>query len=374
MNLIKLVPAYIRGLKPYEPGKPVEEVERELGIRRSIKMASNENPLGPSPRAIKAMGKTAKKVNFYPEGDCYYLRLKMLKKLGIKTEELIFGNGSNEIIELMVHCFVRPGDSIVVSEHSFLVYKLAGQSVGAEVRVAPAKNYGHDLEAMAELVDKKTKLVFIANPNNPTGSYCDRRSMNKFLRKVKDIPVVIDEAYCEYVKAGDYPDTLSMRRQCKNLVILRTFSKIYGLAGLRIGYGIGEAELVQYLNRMRQPFNVNMMAQDAAIAALSDREHVKKSVKQNGEGKKYLYRELAENDFEFLPTEANFILVKTGNGRKVFRKMLNLGVVVRPMDVYELPGFIRVTIGKKEQNVRFMKALLKALGPARSGRRYAPEA
>ncbi|MFQ5432519.1 MAG: histidinol-phosphate transaminase [Nitrospinota bacterium] len=362
MNLKKLVPDYIRNIKPYEPGKPVEEVERELGIRRSIKMASNENPIGPSPKAIKAMAKAAKKVNYYPEGDCYYLRKKMIKKLGIKSEELIFGNGSNEIIELMTRCFARPGDNIVISQHAFLVYLLAGKAVGAEVRVAPAKNYGHDLAAMADLVDKNTKLVFIANPNNPTGGYCDRWSLTKFLQKVKSIPVVSDEAYFEYAQAGDYPDTLKLRKQFDNLITLRTFSKMYGLAGLRIGYGIGSAELVQYLNRMRQPFNVNMMAQEAAIAALSDKEYLKKSLQVHSQGKKMLFKALADNNLEYLPTETNFILVKTGNGRKVFQKMLRLGIVVRPMDVYGLPEFIRVTIGKKEQNAKFITALLKAVG------------
>ena len=359
MNLKKLVPNYIRELKPYEPGKPVEEVERELGIRRSIKMASNENPLGPSPKAVKAMAKAAKKANYYPEGNCHYLRKKVVKKLGIKSEELIFGNGSNEIIELMTRCFVRPGDNIVISQYAFLVYTLVGKAVGAEVRVVPAKNYGHDLAAMADMVDKKTKLVFIANPNNPTGGYCDRRSLTTLLKKVKDIPVVSDEAYFEYAQAGDYPDTLKLRKQFNNLVVLRTFSKMYGLAGLRIGYGIGNAELVQYLNRMRQPFNVNMMAQEAAIAALADKEYLHKSLRLNNQGKKMLFKELADNNLEFLPTETNFILIKTGNGRKVFQKMLKLGVVVRPMDVYGLPEFIRVTIGKKEQNAKFMSVTSK---------------
>lgn len=361
MNLNKLVPDYIRELKPYEPGKPVEEVERELGIRRSIKMASNENPLGVPPKAVQAMEQSAKKANFYPEGGCHYLRKKMVAKLKIKPEELIFGNGSNEIIELLTRCFARPGDKIVISEYAFLVYKLAGKAVGADVRVAPAKNYGHDLAAIADMIDKKTKLVFISNPNNPTGSYCDTRSLTRLLKKVTNIPVVLDEAYFEYVEARDYPDTLKLRKQFTNMVTLRTFSKMYGLAGLRIGYGVGDAKLVQYLNRMRQPFNVNMMAQNAAIAALADREFLKKSLKLNSDGKKFLFRELAENNLEFLPTETNFILIKTRKGRKVFQEMLKLGVVVRPMDVYGLPEFIRVTIGKKSDNVRFMSALLKVI-------------
>lgn len=360
-----MTPEYIHDLKPYEAGKPIEEVERELGIRRSIKMASNENPLGPSPKAIKAMEKAAKKMHYYPAGDCFYLRRKMLKKLGVKSEELIFGNGSNEIIELLTRCLVRPGDNVVVSEHAFLVYNLAVQSVGGDLRTAPAKHYGHDLEEMADRVCSKTKIVFIANPNNPTGTYCDTRSLTRFLKWVKDIPVVIDEAYCEYVEAQDYPCALELRKKFPNVVILRTFSKIYGLAGLRVGYGIGTAELIQYLNRLRQPFNVNMMAQEAAISALSDNEHLAKSLKLNREGKKFLYHQLAKNNIKFLPTEANFILVKVGKGRKIFGDMLQLGVVVRPMDVYGLPEFIRVTIGKKAHNARFISALLETRGKSR---------
>ncbi|GMT42026.1 MAG: histidinol-phosphate aminotransferase [bacterium] len=357
-----IVPEYIRKLKAYEPGKPIEEVERELGIRRSIKMASNENPLGPPQKALTAMEKTAKKAHYYPAGDCFYLRRKIVKKLGIKSDELVFGNGTNEIIELLIRCLVRPGDNIIVSEHAFLVYNLIGQGAGAQIRTAPAKHYGHDLAAMAKMVNRKTKLVFIANPNNPTGTYCDSRSLCGFLKSVKDIPVVLDEAYYDYVDTRDYPQTLEMRKKFPNLVITRTFSKIYGLAGLRIGFGIGDAELMQYLNRLRQPFNVNMMAQEAAIAALSDREHLNKSRRMNRDGKKFLYKELAKNDVEFLPTEANFLLIKVGKGRKVFSGMLKLGVVVRPMDVYGLPEFIRVTIGKKEQNAKFISVLTKVLG------------
>ncbi len=359
--LDKFVPRYVRDLKQYEPGKPVEEVERELGIRKSLKMASNENPLGPSPAAMRAIEKAAKKVNYYPEGDCYYLREKMLKKLGVDTSELIFGNGSNEIIELLIRTLVRPGENIVVSEHAFLVYRLIAQGAGAETLEAPAMEYGHDLGKMASLINKKTRIVFVANPNNPTGSYCNEQSLKNFLKSIPEIPVVMDEAYYEYASARDYPDTLKLRADFPNIVTLRTFSKAYGLAGLRIGYGVGDGKLMKYLNRLRQPFNVNTVAQEAAAAALGDKEHLEKSRKANNMGKKYLYTELAGNDIKFLPTEANFILVKVGKGRKVFNQMLGLGVVVRPMDAYGLPEFIRVTIGKKEHNARFMNALLKTL-------------
>jgi histidinol-phosphate aminotransferase len=356
-----LVPKYIKTLKSYEPGKPVEEVERELGIKNIVKMASNENPLGPSPRAIKAIKEISKKTHFYPEGDCFYLRQKAIKTFGVKSEELIFGNGSNEIIELLMRCLVRKGDNIVVSQHAFLVYKLVAQGLGGETLEAPAKNLGHDLNAMARLINNKTKIVFIANPNNPTGTYCNLRSLTKFLKASKGIPVVMDEAYYEFVEAKDYPQTQKLLKKFPNIFILRTFSKIYGLAGLRIGYGIGNPTLVQYLNRLRQPFNVNLVAQYAAMAALDDKDHVRKSLAVNKDGKKFLYAQLRKNGIGFQPTEANFILVEVGNGRGVFNSMLRLGIVVRPMDVYGLPEYIRVTVDTKKNNLNFMRALLKTL-------------
>jgi histidinol-phosphate aminotransferase len=355
----QLVPSYIKSLKPYEPGKPVEEVERELGIKKCVKMASNENPLGPSKRAIKAIKDTAKKVHFYPEGDCYYLRQKAVKSFGIKSEELIFGNGSNEIIELLMRCLLRVGDNIVASQYSFLVYKLVAQGLGATTLEAPAKNLGHDLDAMANLINVKTKLIFVANPNNPTGTYTNERDLRKFLDRSQGLPVIMDEAYCEYAEAKDYPQTTKMLKEYPNLFILRTFSKIFGLAGLRIGYGIGNPALVQYLNRLRQPFNVNLMAQYAALAALDDKAHIKNSLRVNRSGKKLLYAELSKNKFEYVPTEANFILIKVGRGRDVFADLLLEGIIVRPMDGYGLPEYIRVTIDAEKNNKKFIKALLK---------------
>lgn len=357
-----LVPPYIKTLRPYEPGKPVEEVERELGIAKCVKMASNENPLGPSPLAKKALSAAIKKVHFYPEGDAFYLRQRLLKGLkGVSSAELIFGNGSNEIIELLIRCFVSRGDNIIQSQYAFLVYRLIAQGAGGETLEAPAKDFGHDLDAMASLVNPRTKLVFIANPNNPTGTHNTLAELKRFLRKVTDIPVVMDEAYYEYATAKDYPQTLGLRKRHPNLVILRTFSKIYGLAGLRIGYGVGDASVVQYLNRLRQPFNTNLPAQYAALAALDDSAHRRKSQRLNAEGKKFLYRELKKLRIEFLPTEANFILIKTGHGRRVFNDMLRLGIVVRPMDVYGLPDHIRVTVDRETNNRKFLKALLNVI-------------
>ncbi len=357
----KSVPDYIRSLKPYEPGKPLDEVERELGIRRSVKMASNENPLGPSPKALAAVRKAAAKVNFYPEGGCFYLHEKLAKKLSIRPNELVIGNGSNEMIELLFRVLLRQGDNIVISQQAFLMYKIAALGMGVEVREAKSIGYGHDLNAMAKLINRRTKLLFIANPNNPTGTYLNKEQLTAFLTSIPKVPVVMDEAYYEYVEARDYPDTIAMRKKFSNIITLRTFSKAYGLAGLRIGYAVGNPELIDYLNRVRQPFNVNMLAQAGALAALGDVGHIKKSQKINQQGKKQLYRELAKRGIEFYPTEANFILVKVGKGRKVFNQLMAKGVVVRPMDVYGLPGCIRVTIGRKEDNKRFILELAKLL-------------
>lgn len=362
-ELKNLVPQYICDIKPYEPGKPIEEVERELGIKNSLKMASNENPLGPSPKAISAIKKMASKVHYYPEGGSPYLLASLAKKLSVEPGEIVFGNGSNEVIELLMRCLLIKGDNIVVSKHAFVVYKLIAQGVGAETLEAePTKGLGHDLSAMAKLVNAKTKIIFIANPNNPTGTYVSGAELEKFMGSVPKIPVVVDEAYYDYAEAKDYPDTIRMRKKYPNIISLRTFSKSYGLAGLRIGYGIADSELVGYLNRLRQPFNVNMLAQAGALAALGDKAYLKKSQKLNSVGKKQLYKEFEKAGIEYVPTEANFILVNVGNGRGVFQKLQMEGVIVRPMDVYGLPDYIRVTIGKKEQNVRFMKALKKVLG------------
>jgi len=362
-ELKRLVPRYICDINPYEPGKPIEEVERELGIKNSLKMASNENPLGPSPKAIAALKKTAGKVHYYPEGGSPYLLASLAKKLSVEPGEIVFGNGSNEVIELLMRCLVTKGDNIVASRHAFLVYRLIAQGMGAETLEAePSENLGHDLDAMARLVNDKTKIIFVANPNNPTGTYVNRAELERFLKSVPKIPVVLDEAYYDYVEARDYPDTLSMRKQFPNIISLRTFSKSYGLAGLRIGYGIADAGLIGYLNRLRQPFNVNMMAQAGALAALGDKAHLKRSQKVNSAGKKQLYAELGKAGIAYVPTEANFILVKVGSGRSVFQSLQREAVIVRPMDVYGLPEYIRVTIGKKEQNARFMKALKKVMG------------
>ena len=275
MNVVDRVPEYIRKLVPYQPGKPIEEVEREYGIANSVKLASNENPLGPSPKAIQAMRDKLEQLHLYPDGDCFYLKSALANKLGIDAERLIFGNGSNELIELAVRTFMRPGDEAVMARQAFVVYQLVVQASGGVGKIVPVRNFSHDLVAMGDAIGPKTRIVFLANPNNPTGTIYRRDEWEHFLQRVSpDVLIIVDEAYFEYVRDPDYPDSLRYHDQGKLLLTLRTFSKLYGLAGLRIGYGVTSKEIAGLLHRVRQPFNVNAVAQWAALAALEDHDHV----------------------------------------------------------------------------------------------------
>jgi histidinol-phosphate aminotransferase len=358
MNLIDHVPEYIRKLIPYSPGKPIEEVEREYGISDSVKLASNENPLGPSPKAIQALRDRVEQLHLYPDGDCFYLKNGLAKKLAIRTEQLIFGNGSNEIIELAMRTFMRPGDEAVMAHQAFVVYRLVIQAGGGVSRVVPLHHFTHDLEAMAAAITSNTRIVFLANPNNPTGTIYRRDQWQRFLDRIPaDVLLVVDEAYFEYVEDSDYPDSLHYHGCGKTLLTLRTFSKLYGLAGLRIGYGIGPQEVIDLMHRVRQPFNVNAAAQWAALAALGDAEHKERSLELNHAGKEYLAREFTRLGLEYVPSCANFILVRVGNGEEIFKQLLRLGVIVRPMGAYELPAYIRVTIGTARENQKFIEAL-----------------
>ncbi len=355
------VPDYIRSLVPYVPGKPIEELERELGVKNSIKIASNENPLGPSPKALQAIRKALADLHRYPDGNGTYLKEKLAKKLGVTPETLILGNGSNEVLELLAATFMMPGDQAVMSEHAFVVYSLAVDSRGYKKSVAtPSKNFGHDLEAMAKAVTDRTRLIFIANPNNPTGTYVTRSELLKFLDAVPDrVIVAMDEAYFEFVEKKDYPDTLALIKQGrKNLVAVRTFSKIYGLAGLRIGYGIADPEMVGFVNRVRQPFNSNSLAQVGAMAGLDDRKHISRTIKNNRVGMKYLEKQFKRLKLEYIPSVANFILFRSPfDAGKFYQKMLLRGVILRPMGGYGLPEWLRVTIGLPAENQRFIKTL-----------------
>ncbi|MBI5970797.1 MAG: histidinol-phosphate transaminase [Deltaproteobacteria bacterium] len=363
------VSSEISSLVPYPPGKPIEELERELGIKGSIKLASNENPLGPSKKALQAIGREIANLHRYPDGSCFYLKEKLSSRLGVSGDELIFGNGSNEIIELLIRTYLKAGDEAMMGDPSFAVYPLAVQAAGGRAVTVPlTKDFRHDLVKMAKAVTKKTRLVFIANPNNPTGSIVTRGEFRAFMDKMPpEVIVCVDEAYIEFVENAEFPKTLDFVKEGRAVVALRTFSKIYGLAGLRVGYGVADKEIIGYMHRVRQPFNVNSLAQAGAIAALDDDEHLQKTLKNNREGKKYLFAELSALGYPCVPTHANFFLVNVGDGPAVYQSLLKKGVIVRPMASYNMPGYIRVTIGMPEENRRFVAAFARIV---KTGRQY----
>lgn len=359
--MLKFVSDNIKNLVPYQPGKPIEELERELGIKGAIKLASNENPLGASPRAIEAIkGYIETKVHRYPDGGGFYLRRALAKKWGVPIESVILGNGSNEIIELLIRTFVSTGDNAVTSENTFSVYRLIMTAAGGSVITVPMKDETYDLKAIAGRINPRTRLVFIANPNNPTGTMSTVQEVRDFMKEVpQDVMVVFDEAYAEYVTSDKYPDSLGYLRDGRNVTILRTFSKIYGLAGLRIGYGLTTIEIADMMNRVRQPFNTNALAQIGALAALEDTLHVEESRRVNSAGKEYLYKEFDSMGIHYIPTEANFIYFRAGdNGRAIFDAMLKQGIIIRHMGGPNL----RVTIGLPDENRKFVEALRKIVG------------
>ena len=357
--MLKYVSENIKNLVPYSPGKPIEELERELGIRGAIKLASNENSLGPSPKAVEAIEKCLGKLHRYPDGGGFYLKRDLARKWGVSGEAIILGNGSNEIIELLIRTFISPGDNAVVSENTFSVYRLIVTAANGDVISVPMKDGRYHLEKMAEGITARTRLIFISNPNNPTGTIVSSEEVREFMNNVpEDVMVVFDEAYAEYVTSNQYPDSMDYLLEERNVAILRTFSKIYGLAGLRIGYGLMKKETADMLNRVRQPFNTNALAQIAALAALGDVSHVEKSLRNNQEGKEYLYREFDSMGINYLPSEANFIYFHTNDdGRKVFDLLLKEGIIIRHIGGPNL----RVTIGLPEENKKFIEAVKKVL-------------
>ncbi|MDI6784980.1 MAG: histidinol-phosphate transaminase [bacterium] len=351
------------GMEPYYPGKPVEEVKREFGLTDVIKLASNENPLGPSPLAKQAIMNTLDEANLYPDGSGFYLRQKLAQKFQVSLDEIILGSGSDEIISMLAQTFIEPGDEAVTSETSFVRYQQAVELMDGTMRYAPMQKYTYDLRALAKLITPKTKLVFIANPNNPTGTMVDKTAVAEFMHAVPpEVLVVFDEAYYEYVLNPEYPQTMEYFRDGKNVIILRTFSKIYGLAGVRVGYGFANPELLNLLNKVRPPFNVNRIAQIAAVASLDDTEHVAKSRETNRQGKEYLEQELTKLGMSYVPTEANFMLIECPIDAKiVYDNLLRQGVIVRPLGGKQLANLIRVTIGTMPQNERFITALKTAV-------------
>ena len=368
MSIIEKVPDHIRRIVPYVPGKPIDEVEREYGIQGSAKLASNENPLGPSPKALAALRERLDELHLYPDGGCFHLRHALAAKLGVDPEQLIFGNGSNELIELAVRTFLRPGDEALISRGSFVAYGLALDAMGATVRTVPLKDYGFDLDAMARALTPETRCVFLANPNNPTGTIYRRPEWEDFLERVgPEVLVVADEAYFEYAADPDYPDSLDDRRRDRTVLTLRTFSKVYGLAGLRIGYGIAPPEVVAMMNQVREPFNVNAAAQWAATAAVADTEHLRRSIEVNRQGLAFLTDGLTALGVESVPSEANFILVRTGQVGRVFEELMRRGVIVRPVGP-DFPEHVRVTVGTPDENRKFLEGLSEVL-EADGGRR-----
>jgi histidinol-phosphate aminotransferase len=356
----------LRDLSVYQPGKPIEETARELDVdpHDIIKLASNENPLGPSPKALAAMRDALQSAQLYPDGGCFYLREALAPKLKVAPENIILGNGSNEIIEFLGHAFLNAGDDVIASEHAFIAYKLIAALFGARTIETASPDYCHDLEAILEAITPKTRLIFIANPNNPTGTLVSQAKIDNFLVRVpENIVTVFDEAYFEFLT--DPPDTLRYVHNGRNVVILRTFSKIHGLAGLRIGCGIAPRDLIAVLQKTRQPFNVGSIAQIGALAALNDDAHQRETKRITDEGRQYFQEQFAAMGMRFVPAAANFVMVNVGDGAAVFKKLLARKIIVRQLKGYNLPEWIRISIGIMEQNRQCIAALKEVLPPDR---------
>ncbi len=364
MDPCELSPSYVRSIAPYQPGKPISELARELGLAESsiVKLASNENPRGIGPRTRAAIDAALPEIARYPDGNGYELKLALSKRYGVDMGSIVLGNGSNDVLELVAHAFLGPGRAAVHSQHAFAVYPLATQARGARQIVVPAKDYAHDLDAMLKAIDDETYVVWIANPNNPTGTLAAADALEAFVRKVPErVLVVIDEAYNEYLHHDLRADTVKWLKRHPNLVVSRTFSKAYGLAGLRVGYALAHPSVADVMNRVRQPFNVNSLALAAAAAALDDMEFVAKSYAENLQGMKQLAEGFRTLGLDFIPSHGNFVSVRVGKAAEVFKRLLRRGVIVRPVAGYGLPEHLRVTIGTAPENEKFLQALAPSL-------------
>jgi len=366
----------VQGLTPYLPGKPIEELERELGITDSLKLASNENPLGPSSYVQKQLEKEVSGLHLYPDGSAHKLRQRLASEHQLDMPQVTVGNGSNDVLELIARAFLTANDSAVFSEYAFAVYPIVVQAIGAKANIAKAyaadhasMPYGHDLEAIKNSIDAQTKIIFLANPNNPTGTWLEPDNLYQFLSSVDEkIIVVLDEAYFEYMPESLKPDSVKWLSEFSNLIITRTFSKIHALAGLRVGYALSNIEIADLLNRVRQPFNVNTMAQVAACAALDDRQHVANSIILNTQGLKQLMIGLDELDLHYIPSIGNFITVDMKqDAAPLYNALLQEGVIVRPVANYGMPNHLRITVGNKQQNERVLMALDTVLHPDSNG-------
>lgn len=364
MSLCDLAPQYIRGIAPYQPGKPISDLAREMGVPADeiIKLASNENPLGVSPRALAAIENVFLELSRYPDGNGYALKTALAERLGVQQEQIVLGNGSNDILEMAARAFLAPGGSAVYSQYAFAVYPLAVQAVGARGIEVPADDYGHDLTAMLEAIEDDTRIVFIANPNNPTGTLLSTDAVKRFLDEVpREVLVVLDEAYYEYLPASVRSDSVSWLARHPNLIVTRTFSKAYGLAGLRVGYGLTSDEVADMLNRVRQPFNVNSLAQAAAMAAMEDEAFLDHCLDINEAGMDQMADGFKRLGVEYIPSHANFICCRVGNATAMYRSLLKQGVIVRPVANYGMPEHLRISVGLKSENERFLQALEKGL-------------
>lgn len=364
MQINEQAPSYIRNISAYVPGKPISELAREYGLNESaiIKLASNENPLGASPKAQEAIGQVLHGLERYPDGNGFELKRALVELFAVKAEQIVLGNGSNDVLELAAHTFLTPGQSVVCSQYAFAVYTLASQAAGAEVIEVPARDYAHDLDAMLKAIRPDTRLLFIGNPNNPTGTLIKEPDLKQFLDAVPaEVLVVLDEAYTEYLPPEYASHAIQWIEHYPNLLVLRTFSKIYGLAGLRVGYGIAHPAVADLINRVRQPFNVSSVAQVAATAALKDSEFVSRSCHFNQEGMKLVTSALERLGLQYIPSFANFVMFKVPDAAEVNEYLLRHGVIVRPLASYKMPDCLRVTIGKPEENVRFISVLARAL-------------
>jgi len=359
----RLIKESIERLGRYQPGKPIEELEREYGIKGAIKLASNENPLGSSPRAEETIIAALSNINRYPDANGFYLKEKLSQKLGVRNDTIFLGNGSDEIIQLITQAFLLPGEEAIMGDPAFSFYQMVVTLAGGKEVMVPLKNFSYDLSSMADRITAQTKLIFINNPLNPTGTIVKKEDFERFLKRIlADVILVLDEAYGEYVTDKSFPNSLTYLGKGKKIFILRTFSKIYGLAGLRIGYGIAEAQLISCLNKIKGPFNTNSLAQAAALAALDDEDHLERSLANNQEGLAYLYSELNKLGIEYLPTQANFFLIKIGeSARSVYEALLKEGVIIRTMRGYGLQHYLRVSVGLPSENEKFIKALKKVI-------------
>ncbi|HYC35188.1 MAG TPA: histidinol-phosphate transaminase [Usitatibacter sp.] len=361
----RIAPENVRAIAPYVPGKPISETARELGIPEAdiLKMASNENPLGPSPRALAAIRNALQELHYYPDGSGFELKRMLSARFGVTPENIVLGNGSNDVLELVARAFLRPGESAVFSQHAFMVYPLVVQAIGGRRIEVPARDFGTDLDAMRAALERDTKLLFVANPNNPTGTFTPWAELERFVERVPgNVLVVFDEAYGEYLPDELAAPTPAWLARFPNLVISRTLSKAYGLAGLRVGYGFAHAQVADVMNRVRQPFNVNHLAMVAACAALEDHEFIARSRAVNAAGLEQLRRGVNRLGLDHIPSHGNFLTVRVGAADAIYRSLLAQGVIVRPIAGYGLPEHLRVTVGLPEHNARFLEALERALG------------